>query len=55
MKETITFKAQKETKNTVKFEEQGHKNLVGTLYVQKHTFRDLESLPQEITVTIEAK
>lgn len=51
---TINFKKEKETKNTVKFEEvpgTGKPPVVGTLYVQKWAVGDAE----ELTVTMEVK
>lgn len=54
MKKSATFRVEKETKNTVKFEEvaEGYP-MVGSLYVQKGAFEG--NIPQEITVTIETK
>lgn len=51
-KVTLTFSKEKETKNTVKFEEderQGQPKLVGTLYVQKF----MASGKDKVSVTIE--
>jgi hypothetical protein len=53
---TITFAVEKETKNTVKFQEvpvKGQADYVGQLYVQKHTIEALDN-PTTITVTIDA-
>lgn len=54
MTHTITLKREKETKNTVRFEEEAPKGsppIVGTLYVQKWAAGDAK----EITATLELK
>ena len=51
---TVTFKLERETKNTVRFEEvpeSGTPTIVGTLYVQKWCLD--QPLPQGIKVTLE--
>lgn len=51
---TITFVREKETKNTVKFEEKpaaGQPPVVGSLYIQKWAAGEAK----ELTVTIEGK
>lgn len=56
MKKVVTFRMEKETKNTVKFQEVGDVPVVGYLYVQKHALQALgNARPSEITVTIELK
>lgn len=50
---TATFKREKETKNTVKFEEvpaKGTPPIIGSLYVQKFAVEAAETL--EVTVTV---
>ncbi len=52
---TITLKRQKDTKNTVRFEEVEREDaalVVGTLYVQKHAVHALGN-PDTITLTIQ--
>lgn len=51
----VTFKKEKETKNAVRYQEEGtdggeNRGKIGTLYVQKATFG--KAIPEEITVTI---
>ena len=51
---TVTFKFERETKNTVRFEEipeQGKPPIMGTIYVQKWCLD--QPLPQAIKVTLE--
>ena len=51
MEKTVKFKVEKETKNTVKFEEvpdPGQPPIIGTLYVQKWFVGDAREL--EVTV-----
>jgi len=53
MNETRTFKIEKETKNTIRYQEQngnGTPPIIGTLYVQKWALPTPH--PQQITVTI---
>lgn len=52
----VKFKKEKETKNAVRFQEEGtdggeNRGKIGTLYVQKSTFG--KAIPEDITVTIE--
>ena len=52
---TITFTLERETKNTIRYEEQapsGKPNMVGTLYLQKWALG--EEPPKSVTVTIES-
>lgn len=51
MKETLRFKLEKETKNTLKFAEDAPVPVIGALYVQKHAWRD-GNFPKEIVVTV---
>jgi hypothetical protein len=53
MSQTLTFTHEKDTKNTVRFSEDGDENVVGTLYVQKAAHEALGS-PTALTVTIDA-
>lgn len=59
MNKTLTFKFEKETKGAVRYTEAGVDQFaeptVGTLYVRKSSFKELGRIPQELTVTIEAK
>lgn len=51
VEKTVKFKVEKETKNTVKFEEvpaEGQPPIIGTLYVQKWFVGDAREL--EVTV-----
>ena len=49
----LTFKKDKETKNTVRYAEQGDEPVVGTLYLQKSAVEKLGN-PDTLKVTIEA-
>ena len=51
---TLTFAMERETKNTVRYQEQtgGEPPVVGTLYVQRWALGT--PIPQRLTVTIEA-
>ena len=52
--QTLTFTIEKETKNTIRYQEQtvaGKPPVIGTLYLQKWAVG--EDPPQKITVTIE--
>ncbi len=51
---TLVFVTERETKNTVRFQEEasGKPPVIGTLYVQRWALG--EPLPQRLTVTIEA-
>jgi hypothetical protein len=52
---TAEFIRERETKNTVRYQEQGDAPYIGTLYIQKFAGRDLGgALPERIRVTIEA-
>lgn len=54
MEHTVTFKREKETKNTVKFEEQpeaGKPPIIGSLYIQKWA----AGAAQAATVTVSLK
>ena len=54
-RQTLVFVTERETKNTVRFQEEatsGKPPVVGTLYVQRWALG--EPLPQRLTVTIEA-
>jgi hypothetical protein len=53
--QTATFKLEKETKNAVRYQEDSEFPMIGTLYVQKSTFKDHGSIPAEIKVTVEVK
>tara|TARA_Y100000310_G_scaffold85741_1_gene82552 strand:+ start:205 stop:381 length:177 start_codon:yes stop_codon:yes gene_type:complete len=46
----LTFKKEKETKNTVRYQEQGESTVIGPLYIQKSALG--AGIPPEITVTI---
>jgi hypothetical protein len=47
----LTFKQEKETKNTVRYQEQGDGDIViGPLYVQKSALGD--NPPEELSITI---
>tara|TARA_R110002051_G_C8437143_1_gene454425 strand:+ start:308 stop:475 length:168 start_codon:yes stop_codon:yes gene_type:complete len=51
---TLTFEQEKETKNTVRFQEvvkDGEKAVIGPLYIQKHAMGS-ES-PKTVTLTIQ--
>ena len=53
-KQTLTFSLERETKNTVRYQEEpetGSPQIVGTLYVQKWVLGD--PLPEKLQVTIE--
>ncbi len=52
MIKTITMTFEKETKNAVRYKEDGNQNVMGTAYVQKHALP--EPFPQKIKITIEA-
>jgi hypothetical protein len=52
----LTFKRERETKNTVRFEEQqpeGGAPSIGALYLQKPAARDLGN-PEQLSVTVAA-
>ncbi len=53
-RQTVVFVTERETKNTVRFQEEasGKPPVIGTLYVQRWALG--EPLPQRLTVTIEA-
>ena len=53
-RQTLVFATERETKNTVRFQEEasGKPPVIGTLYVQRWALG--EPLPQRLTVTIEA-
>ena len=53
-RQTLVFITERETKNTVRFQEEasGKPPVLGTLYVQRWALG--EPLPQRLTVTIEA-
>ena len=53
-RQTLVFVTERETKNTVRFQEEasGKPPVIGTLYVQRWALG--EPLPQRLTVTIEA-
>lgn len=51
-KQVLVFNFEKETKGTVKFQEDGHATVVGTLYVKKHAFKTSD-YPKVLKVTIE--
>ena len=53
-RQTLVFVTERETKNTVRFQEEanGKPPVIGTLYVQRWALG--EPLPQLLTVTIEA-
>lgn len=59
MDKTMTFTLEKETKGAVRYAEQGvgqfEEPTVGTLYVRKSAFKELGRIPQQITITLEAK
>jgi len=46
----LTFVRDKETKNTVRFQEDGDENMVGTLYVAKRLAKEAQHIRVEITV-----
>jgi hypothetical protein len=53
---SLTFKRERETKNTVRFDEQqpeGGAPSIGALYLQKPAARDLGD-PEQLTVTVAA-
>ena len=53
-RQTLVFVTERETKNTVRFQEEasGKPPVIATLYVQRWALG--EPLPQRLTVTIEA-
>ena len=53
-RQTLVFVTERETKNTVRFQEEATDKppVIGTLYVQRWALD--EPLPQRLTVTIEA-
>ncbi len=53
-RQTLVFVTERETKNTVRFQEEasGKPPVIGTLYVQRWALG--EPLPRRLTVTIEA-
>ena len=52
--QTLTFTVERETKNTIRYQEQtkGKPPVVGTLYIQRWALG--EPAPQKLTVTIRA-
>jgi hypothetical protein len=52
---TVTFKVEKETKNTVRYEEEigDTPPIIGTLYVQKWVLKTLGN-PATLTLTLQA-
>lgn len=52
----LTFDQERETKNTVRFQERPNESgvtFVGTLYVQKSIAMALGSMPETLTVTVQ--
>lgn len=50
----VLFQMEKETKNTVKYQEIGDVPVIGTIYVPKHTLQTLgNSKAPQIVITIE--
>lgn len=45
----LMFERERETKNTVRFQEQSEEPIIGTLYVQKRVARDA----QQVAVTLQ--
>lgn len=45
----VSFVKERETKNTVRYAEQGDETVIGTLYVKKAV---AENLPDEFTITL---
>jgi hypothetical protein len=45
------FAYEKETKGAVRYQEQGHAPVVGTLYIRKHAYHSAD-WPMELTVLI---
>jgi len=52
----IEFAKERETKNTIRYQEQGDAPMIGTLYIQKLALKSIGNgnYPDSITVTIEA-
>lgn len=50
----LEFEKERDTKNTVRYQEVGDVHSVGTLYIQKHAVKELGN-PEKITVEIKAK
>ncbi len=50
---TGTFFKEKETKNTIRFEESDDSFIMGTAYIQKRSLKELGN-PDKIKITIEA-
>lgn len=48
---SVKFTFDKETKGTVRYQEDGHAPVIGTLYIRKSHFAKPE-YPQSLTVTI---
>lgn len=48
---SVKFAFDKETKGTVRYQEDGHAPVIGTLYIRKSHFAKPE-YPQSLTVTI---
>lgn len=48
---SVEFKFDKETKGTVRYQEDGHAPVIGTLYIRKSHFAKPE-YPQSLTVTV---
>jgi len=49
----IEFKVEKETKNTIRYQEDSDDPIIRTLYIQKKTAKELGN-PEKLIVTIEA-
>lgn len=47
---TVTFTKNKETKNTVRYQETGLDIIIGPLYIQKSFLGD--TIPETVTVTV---
>lgn len=54
MKKTLTFTQERETKNTIRYQETSDVPAIGTLYVQKHLWAELGK-PENLTIEINAK
>lgn len=53
-KKVIVFKFEKETKNAIRFREEGDVPAIGPLYVQKHALQALgNAKAQKVQVTLE--
>ena len=53
MKFEVKFDLEKETKGTVKYNEQGHAPKIGSLYIRKTAFATAD-YPKSLTVTVVA-